>query len=441
MKKSFFFFLLFSAVTCYGQGDTTDMQIFKLPDSTGFGKSDGKLVSREIGSTGGRIASEDGRVELIFPAGALTANTIISIQPITNPMTHGTGKAYQLEPSGTQFKKPVQFFFHYSTEETATCPADLMVFSLQDHSGKWSHSGYESWDSLTKTLKGYIHHFSSIANSNGARIAPVKIKTLVEGIVNINFYDRYGVVQSGPFVGNQDRLAIGNRYWAVNGVREGNDQVGYAGPASLSAAMGAYTAPKIMPKQNPVIINFFFEYYSEILKKEIWGVVSCKVKVYDEYLVEVLHRYTGRMGMHGEIADKGSFVVRVFPELNFEIGEIKNYVPSVIKEGRNGPFKEKIFTDGTEGTIHLLSTHIRDSLSNDYPPEVYFEFKKREITMCRIQHSVRGITGELSALTFHAIPEEINFIANGREQLYNVTIGRGETYKLVVTPHGRGQPR
>ena len=146
--------------------DTSKIKFIELPDSTAIGTPDGTLVSKEIGPTGGTIVSDDGRVELIFPADALTATTVISIQPTTNPAPNGTGKAYQFEPSGIQFKKPVQIIFHYTDEEAETCPADLMGFALQDHTGKWTFIDYDDWDSTGKTLKGFIQHFSGGSNVN-----------------------------------------------------------------------------------------------------------------------------------------------------------------------------------------------------------------------------------------------------------------------------------
>lgn len=438
MKKILTVLLLFALQSLNAQTDSSLLKFNESGDSTGFGDPDGKPVSKEITVAGGTILSEDGRVELIFPEGALTVNTNISIQPTTNLLNSGTGKAYKFEPSGIQFKKPVQIIFHYTKEESETCPADLMNIAMQDQNGKWSFDKYEEWDSTTNTLKGFIHHFSYYANSNGARISPAKNFIIVESNVNINFYDRYGIVQSGPLIGNSDRLSVGSRYWVVNGVREGSDVEGFATAPPIGTSLGVYTAPKIMPPKNPVVIHLFFEYYSEILMKEVWGVVSCKILVYDEYKIEINHEYTGRASMHSKIGDKGTFVVRVSPNRNFRISEIKNYEPVVIKEGRNGPFKEKVFTDGYPGTIHITDSHLSDSLSHDYPPEVYFEFAPKEIVMCEIQHNARGIYGERGPVTFMRVPEEINFIANGQKQRYNITIGRGETYKLIVTPHGRG---
>ncbi len=92
MNKLIFSCLLLFSFGVNGQTDTSAIKFIEPPDSTGFGISDGKLVSKLIGPAGGSMAADDGRVELIFPAGALTANTNISIQPITNKL-NGSGKA------------------------------------------------------------------------------------------------------------------------------------------------------------------------------------------------------------------------------------------------------------------------------------------------------------------------------------------------------------
>ena len=72
------------------------------PESEGFGKASGTSVSQQIGPAGGKITSGDGRVELVFPVGALNNKTTISIQPVTNLFDSAAGKAYQFEPSGIE---------------------------------------------------------------------------------------------------------------------------------------------------------------------------------------------------------------------------------------------------------------------------------------------------------------------------------------------------
>ena len=133
---------LFVFINVQAQTDTTRMEIVEPPDSTEIGIADGTPVSTEIGPAGGRIKSDDGRIELIFPAGALTQATTITIQPTPNPAPNGTGKAYQFGPSGTHFKKPVQLIFRYSDKEIKQCPASFMALAMQDEKGKWEFMEY-----------------------------------------------------------------------------------------------------------------------------------------------------------------------------------------------------------------------------------------------------------------------------------------------------------
>jgi hypothetical protein len=93
MKIFFVFFILLKCMNLPGQ--TNPVNKTEVTDSTGFGTPDGKLVSNQIGIAGGRIASEDGRIELIFPSGALTEIKTISIQPTTNLFDSAAGKAYR----------------------------------------------------------------------------------------------------------------------------------------------------------------------------------------------------------------------------------------------------------------------------------------------------------------------------------------------------------
>jgi len=170
--KSLLFLPLLSCLLTYGQADTSETKYIELPDSTEIGTPLGEPTTKEIGPAGGLIRSEDGRLELYFPAGALSQQTVISILPVTNFAPNGTGVAYRCEPSGVLFSKPVEVFFHYSDEEAMICPPDLMGFAQQDHNGKWSFLNYNGWDSLNKTLKGTVEHFSEFPSCAPMRRRP-----------------------------------------------------------------------------------------------------------------------------------------------------------------------------------------------------------------------------------------------------------------------------
>jgi len=441
MKKILLGILLHATVVIHAQIDTSSVQFAKYPDSTGFGTPLGQLISKEIGTAGGKIASQDGRVELIFPAGALTKNTPISIQPVTN-MRNSSGRAYQLEPSGTRFAKPVKIIFHYTEEEAETCSPDLKSFVLQDHKGKWTSFEYTAWDSTAKTLSGFIHHFSVlVTDENDVMLSPSDSTVAVNDYTLI-FILNMNLVETGVLAGANDFAEFAGRRFGVfvNGDPGGNPSVGtisLSGRDSIIPISVRYHAPDILPKQNPVEIKLAFRYYSRKTQKIEWGKAKCTLTVYDRYKILLTHQFTGRGGVGSKLIDSASCIANVYPD-RVELTDIKNYEPIVIKEGRQGSVKEKIITTGASGTIHLTRMVRNYALSKDYPPEVYFEPVTFDVLGYKAQYCARGIPcSEIERVDLKTITEEINFIANGRQQKIAFTIGHLDdienTYKLVVT--------
>src|SRR5688500_17320870 len=114
MKKYSLILIVLLALTTFsdrkkGVGGTPE----SVPSSTPVGTNDGTAITKTIGSAGGGAISADGEVELIIPPGALATNTDITIQPITNNIPTGRGKAYRFTPDGQQFSKDITIKFHY----------------------------------------------------------------------------------------------------------------------------------------------------------------------------------------------------------------------------------------------------------------------------------------------------------------------------------------
>lgn len=302
MKKIIVSFLLLSAMIVVAQNDTSQLQSLELSDSTAFGTPDGKSVSKEIGGAGGTIISEDGRIELIFPLGALTANRTISIQPTTNLSPNGTGKAYQLEPSGIQFKKPVQIIFRYTDEEAEECPPDLMGLAMQDHTGKWGFIEYEEWDSTGKILSGFIQHFSGLSNVNKLQLRLTEEEIIVNGKVSVDIVDisrKWGSAMAGLSLEGQyayGKIDINAPVlWYVNGIQNGNSSMGsvtpYADPTWKGNAkhiFAIFTAPENLPKKNPATITadvFVFSGKTKVFLRA--RSLKCKINIYDEYEIKI----------------------------------------------------------------------------------------------------------------------------------------------------------
>ena len=269
MKKNLLFLVMLISLSTWAQTDTSGIKFIDLPDSTGFGTPNGKLVTKEIGASGGMIASEDGRIELIFPEGALTTNATLRIQPVTNLAPNGTGKAYLFEPSGIQFNKPVQIVFRFTDEEAEICPPDLMGFAMQDHIGKWSFVEYEGWDSISKILKGLIHHFSRFSNVNKLQLELEKKEVSVKGKVSVRVVDisrRWGREMEGLSLEGQYRIA------RIDG----------------TAPVLWFMAPEFLPNKNPVTISVDVYVFSE--KKHSFSrkrILIGKISIFDEYKVRI----------------------------------------------------------------------------------------------------------------------------------------------------------
>lgn len=74
---------------------------------TAVGVPLGGAISGTIGPSGGTLITNDGKVEFVFPAGALTNATDIVIQPVTSNIPFAIGNAYRLLPENTQFLNSV----------------------------------------------------------------------------------------------------------------------------------------------------------------------------------------------------------------------------------------------------------------------------------------------------------------------------------------------
>jgi hypothetical protein len=280
MKKIIAVFLLCNVSIINAQDDTSFVKHFERPDSTILGTPEGEPVSKKIGPAGGTISSTDGRVELIFPPGALTTSTTISIQPTTNPLSNGAGKAYWFEPSGIQFKKPVQFIFHYNEEESETCPPDLMGMAFQDKKGKWTYIDYEEWDSTRNNLKGYIHHFTGATNVYQVRMVMARTELRVNQSTSIDFVS---------YITDDEALfSTSNQFtWKVNNHINGNEIVGKIRPMSFRIANkvrmvnAVYTAPNILPFSDTVFVKVEL-YVSRGKHKNVLRTFKKKVIIYDQ---------------------------------------------------------------------------------------------------------------------------------------------------------------
>jgi hypothetical protein len=299
---------------------------------------------------------------------------------------------------------------------------------------------YDETDTISNRLIGFIHHFSGATNVNLIQLRPDRMKIPVKDSVMIEVVDISEIDTSHSSVSGFMSALVNRRdpvLWYANTVQNGDNVNGrirvVSAPVGKERVIVAqYLAPAIIPKKNAVAI--WAEVYRRTKTgKELRKRVKTYIEVYDRYHISVIKESTVRGGLGSQLLDSASFDVYLYAH-SFQVMHIKNYAPIVLKEGKRMSFREKLTVGDALGTVHVTEGIKNDSLSNDYPPEVYFEFKPLEILVCKFQHGSRGVWTDPEPYFEMSAPEEINFIANGQEQRISITKGGEENYKLVVKP-------
>ena len=189
-----------------GNGDTSAA-------ITAIGTPIGSPVTKTIGAAGGTIISADGRAELNIPAGALSSDLAISIQPITNECPNGVGVAYDFLPNGTKFLIPATLTMHYTDDDINGTDPYLINMAFQDSLNEWQVDIFKDVDTVGKTIIFDISHFSGRAFNAMLKLQPeVKITALSGTDFNEN--------QQGKLIVSQ-----GSRPGQLSGDASGGDEL------------------------------------------------------------------------------------------------------------------------------------------------------------------------------------------------------------------------
>lgn len=210
-----------------------------------------KPVSRKnIGPAGGEITSADGRLKLVFPAGAMTEEDQVSIYPITNENPLGTGVGYRLEPHGVQFQKPVQVIFNYSDEDHKHSLPEMLGIAYQDERRIWNAVG-GVLDKANKTYTVTTDHFSDWSFFETCKLVASANTVGVNGTVQLKVESAAFLVPLVPGENGEigDVIDYTPEYvkkWKLSG----------AGNLTPNKAQAVYKAPATVPNlPNPVAVS------------------------------------------------------------------------------------------------------------------------------------------------------------------------------------------
>lgn len=434
MKKVIVFIFLFISITAAAQIDAVENNTAK-PAITAIGKPDGEKSEMKIGKEGGSFTSSDGRIRLIVPEGAVSKKTMFRIQPATNLMPNGNGKAYQMEPSGINFNKPLQLVFHYSDEDTEGNAPDLLGLAMQDDKGKWFALNKTVLDSLAKTLTAAIHHFSAYVNFSKAKISPASARVKVNGTRRLQIV--------GAFWDDTDDdaelIPLGiveypEMKWSVNGIPKGNSATGIISASQSGSAI--FQAPAQIPEQNPVAVTVGGYFSASFINK--WSVekLVSNITIYDDaYEVKMVSAMIGgspeAWGGVTTNRDEGSFIVSLEKNKPAVIN-IKNQMEVMTDNCQ----KRILNPNSNTGIFHVAGARqIKVTPANPpgqpYPiVEIWFMEYPIELTrfkfICPPPPSAREtVTGkidlsQMAMMIFYgkpALPQYIKFIAKEEEQI------------------------
>lgn len=258
-----------------GSGSTTLPGTTDTTKPSAIGTPTGPTVTQSIGASGGTITTSDGRMELDIPAGALSQNTNITIQNITNSMVTGIGDAYNMSPDHLKFAQPVTFKFHYADGDVDGSAPDFLDIAYQDSAGFWKGIPVNNLDTTNHFVTVQTNHFTNYAEYKLLALAPVKGDLIGNSKLFVNKRETYILYGSEDNnVGNMAPLATGvggivQNAWLVNDILGGNSELGTADeatPASsgFTASSGisnyvscTYIAPATVPSkdENPVKLS------------------------------------------------------------------------------------------------------------------------------------------------------------------------------------------
>jgi hypothetical protein len=228
--------------------------------------------SATIGPAGGSLRSDDGRLTLRIPAGALSAPVAFSFQPGTNDATLGVGAAYQLNPTNVPFSRPALLTLAYGPDDVASSAADALSLVANDGSG-WVVAGGGSVDASRRTLTVLVSSGSPPHSAPGgalqARAAPGTTTWAAATSWALAPRGRFAILVGGQALFRVESTGPSSSTvptsfalsrspsdvsvsWLVNGQIGGNI---IDGTITREGFLGSYQAAACPPPRNPVTIS------------------------------------------------------------------------------------------------------------------------------------------------------------------------------------------
>ena len=421
-----------SLVSC--KKDSAPSQDLK-PAVTPAGNTDGTLVTQTIGPSGGTVISDDKEMELVIPAGALAANTNITIQPVTNNAPNGRRKGYRCLPDGLKFAKNITLKFHYTEEDAAATKPEYMMIAFQNADRKWQVIENVNNDVVNNVVSASVNHFTDFSGFDVMRIEPPSLY-LKKGETGEYAISVTGMSQLDGVLLLSELLEKPET-WKANGITGGNGTYGTI-KANADQTKGVYKAPAAIPVTNPVIItaeiNFPFRINGQQFNKGILTANAYIVGGSYAVAIESTLDLTLGTGEKFRMRDQARFTVNLMG-ITGNISHIQNS-PASYQKTQESPYGcvSTIEVAGT-GIINIRPEDLLQVMVNPMDKEVIISFGMGGgFVNPQIRTSCPGVTPGVNEIPLGNIGGgDVTFYDSGQPQVKEIGVSP-YSIKYTITP-------
>jgi hypothetical protein len=221
--------------------------------ATEIGSPDGSPITKKtIDAAGGSISSDDGRIKITIPAGALSTAQEVSIQPVSNHNPLAIKQAYRLQPHGVQFSKPVTIEFLYNDYDVKNSLPEALGIAYQDDKGIWQAQGGAVLDKSAKTIKITTNHFSDWTLFESFYLVASGTVVPVNGSIQLEVFTTEDLLV--PLTAGQE-VPMGKKVsMAASRIKEW--KLAGAGNLQSNGPNAVYKAPSTVPgAPNPIAVS------------------------------------------------------------------------------------------------------------------------------------------------------------------------------------------
>lgn len=228
---------------------------------TEVGKQLGAPIQKVIGPAGGYISAPDSAVTLVIPAGALSTDTPISIQPTENKAWGGAGLGYELMPKNLELSKPAELVWNYKDADLTGSAPEALGIAYQQPDRTWKATRKLNINITQKKIAAPVTKLLPVAFYEAYYMEPDQSSILPTEQLQLTVFfneghqdnDTQGVPLLEPTVLKSKDV----QNWRLNGLDVSghfDDEMGILEPGTQKAS-AQYRAPNHIPKANQMAVS------------------------------------------------------------------------------------------------------------------------------------------------------------------------------------------